>query len=301
MIYLKLAANLSPFLPLQASTQESKRGNSKSTTSFLLTFGILGTSHGRVLNQRGGAWQDCSGGRRNTQSPRKNRRYAYWLSRLFELLSFSVSVFCSACFSVLGRICMWKIVLCGVFGWVGCVLLSFFFCIGFRFSALGWLDIEKETFSHDSARFRFTLPNVTDVLGLPTGQHMYVIHLPSGLSLAHLRQPPLTSLFLEICPHLDNLCFSMPSCSTLHSTRNGSQQRPFVSSRLDIFFLIIMSPALQSYKKSFLSAQIDGRLCSRAYTPVSDDSTKGSFEILVKVGAISLFFFFANFLVLSSE
>ncbi|XP_064490227.1 NADH-cytochrome b5 reductase 3-like [Ornithodoros turicata] len=39
---------------------------------------------------------------------------------------------------------------------------------------------EKEIVSHDTRRFRFALPTPEHVLGLPTGQHIYLIASPGG-------------------------------------------------------------------------------------------------------------------------
>lgn len=44
-----------------------------------------------------------------------------------------------------------------------------------------------------------------------------------------------------------------------------------------------------------VSAEIDGKLVARSYTPVSSDNDQGHFDLLVKVrseGSVSLFFIF---------
>lgn len=40
--------------------------------------------------------------------------------------------------------------------------------------------VEKEVVSHDTRRFRFSLPTAEHVLGLPTGQHIYLIATVNG-------------------------------------------------------------------------------------------------------------------------
>ncbi|KAH6924211.1 hypothetical protein HPB50_013856 [Hyalomma asiaticum] len=46
--------------------------------------------------------------------------------------------------------------------------------------------VEREEISHDTRRFRFALPSDEHVLGLPTGQHIYLVATISG----QLRQAP---------------------------------------------------------------------------------------------------------------
>lgn len=49
--------------------------------------------------------------------------------------------------------------------------------------------MEKESLSHDVRRFRFALPDPSDVLGLPTGQHMFVSTKKDGKLLSRPYTP----------------------------------------------------------------------------------------------------------------